>query len=116
MSIDRFFTILVAVTRMHWHDESSSETTVGSIYGHVQQAQPDYVEQLGEVWGRVFILWCDKAEDLLAGDTLTISSGDYSGTYSVKSIQLNATGSHTSESGKSGRAGITRLSSEVLAY
>lgn len=79
---------------MSWSNESSVEAAVGSFSGHVQQAQPEFVEQIGEAWGKVFLVWCPVDTDVNTGDTLTISSGDYAGTYSVKNKQLNATGNN----------------------
>lgn len=92
MSIQNFFTTTIAITRMEWNNESSAEASVGSIKGHVQQATPEYVEQIGEAHGKVFLIWCAVDTDIETGDTLTIASGNYAGTYSVKNIQMNATG------------------------
>ena len=91
-SIERFFTTTIVNTRMTWSNESSAETSVGSFLGHIQQAQPEIAEMVGEAWGKVFIVWCDKDTDVETGDSLSIESGDYSGTYSVKNKQINATG------------------------
>ena len=92
MSIDRFYTTSIAVKRMTWSNESSAQVSQGSISGHFQQARPEFVEQIGEVLGRVFIVWCDRAADVEIGDSLTIASGDYAGTYSVKNAELNSFG------------------------
>jgi len=92
MSIERFYTTSIAITRMTWSSESSAEIVVDTISGHIQQSTPEFAQFIAEAWGKVFIVWCDISEDIEAGDTLTISSGDYAGTYSVKNIQTNATG------------------------
>jgi hypothetical protein len=92
MSIDRFYTTTVTIQRMQWSGEQSSLTSAGSVTGHVQQARPEFAESIGEAWGKTFLLWCDEAEDVRTGDTLTIASGDYAGTYSVKNVTTNATG------------------------
>ena len=94
MSISRFYTITITNERMIWSGGSSAEASVGSFTGHVQQASPEFTEFVGESWGKVFVLWCDEAIDIQAGDTLTIASGDYTGSYSVKNIQINATGNN----------------------
>ena len=94
MGIAKFFTTTVDITRMVWVDRKSTETAVGSFKGHVQQAQPEFVESIGEAWGKVFLLWSAKGIDIQVGDTVTIDSGDYVGTYSVKNKQLNATGAN----------------------
>lgn len=92
MSIERFYTTTISIKRMEWSNESSAEVVVDSFSGHIQQANAELASQLGEAFGKVFSIWCAKGEDVEAGDTLTIASGDYAGTYSVKAIQLNATG------------------------
>lgn len=79
---------------MVWVGDESSESSIGSFSAHIQQAQPEVVEHLGEAMGKVFLVWCPKGTDVDVGDTLTIASGDYSGTYSVKYSQLNATGNN----------------------
>lgn len=94
MSIERFYTITIATARMAWANESSAETSVGSFSGHVQQARPEFTEHIGEAWGKTFLVWCAKDTDVETGDTLTIATGDYAGTYSVKNIQTNAVGAN----------------------
>ena len=79
---------------MNWSGESSAEISVGSFAGHIQQAQPQFAEHIGEAWGKTFIVWCAKNTDVQTGDTLTIASGDYAGTYSVKNAQINAVGAN----------------------
>jgi hypothetical protein len=94
MSITRFFTTTFAVTRMNWTNESSAEISAGSFIGHIQQARPEFAAQIAEAWGQTFVVWCAKGTDVEPGDTLTIASGDYAGTYSVKNVQSNATGAN----------------------
>lgn len=94
MSIERFYTTTITVKRMSWSNESSVEVSVGSIKGHIQQAGPEFAGFVGEAWGKVYLIWCSKSEDIEPGDTLTVASGDYAGTYSVKNIQSNTTGSN----------------------
>jgi hypothetical protein len=79
---------------MEWSNESSAEVVVDSFNGHVQQAGPEFVKAIGEAWGKTFLIWCDPSEDIESGDTLTIASGDYAGTYSVKHIMQNTTGNN----------------------
>lgn len=92
MSIERFYTTSITNTRMSWSGDSSALASVGTFSAHVQQAQPETAEHIGEAWGKVFLIWCAKGTDVNVGDTLTIASGDYAGTYSVKNKQVNATG------------------------
>jgi hypothetical protein len=94
MSIERFFTTTITVTRMEWSNESSAEASVGSFSGQIQQAAPQLAEHIGESWGKTFSIWCAKGTDVEAGDTLTVASGDFAGTYSVKNSQLNAIGAN----------------------
>ena len=90
--ISRFFTTTFAVTRAQWSNESSAEVSACSFIGHIQQAAPEFAQQIGEAWGKTFLVWCAVDEDVDPGDTLTIATGNYAGTYSVKNIQTNATG------------------------
>lgn len=94
MSIEQFFTTTITVARMNWTGDSSGEVSQGSFSGHIQQARPDYAEHVGEAWGLVFTVWCDEATDVQEGDTLTIASGDYSGTFSVRNKMINAVGNN----------------------
>jgi hypothetical protein len=94
MTIERFYTTSIANKRMSWSLESSAEVTVGTFLGHIQQLSPEIVQNIGEAWGKTFSVWCSKSTDVEVGDTLTISTGDYTGNYSVKNLQLNATGSN----------------------
>lgn len=94
MSIERFFTTIIAVTRMNWSNESSAEISAGSFSGQIQQANPQLAQQIGEAWGKTFSIWCAKDTNVETGDTLTVASGDFAGTYSVKNMQLNAVGAN----------------------
>lgn len=94
MTISKWYTETIAITRMNWGNDSSAEISAGSILGHIQQAGPDYNELVGDAWSQVFILWCSKSSGVQEGDTLTVASGDYAGTYSVRKKQLNATGNN----------------------
>ena len=93
-SIDKFYTTSINIKRMTWSNDSAAEISQGSISGHIQQASPEFAKFVGESLGKTFVLWCDKSEDIEPGDTITISTGDYAGTYNVKNIQLNATGTN----------------------
>lgn len=92
--IERFYTQSIDVKRMVLQPdgESTALSTVGTVSGHVQQARVEFAQQIGEAWGRTFILWCDEAEDVKSGDTLTISTGAYAGTYNLSDVQINAVG------------------------
>lgn len=90
--IDRFYTTSIAVERLIWSNDSSAEIEVGSFMGHIQQKQPDFTQEMTEVWGKLFLVWCNVGTDVEVGDKLTIDTGRYAGNYSVKHLQLNAVG------------------------
>lgn len=92
MSISRLFTESIAVTRMVWSGNTSSETAGVTFKGHVQQARPETAESIGETWSKVFSIWCPLSTDVSEGDKLTIAAGNYADTYNVQQIQKNATG------------------------
>lgn len=94
-TISRLFTESIAVTRMVWAGNSSSESSIGSFSGHIQQAQPATAESIGETWSKVFSIWCALDTDVTEGDKLVVASGNYAATYNVQQIQKNAIGSNT---------------------
>lgn len=79
---------------MQWMDDSSSLVSVGSFSGHTQQANAEMAELIGETFGSVFTVWCDEATDVEAGDTLSVASGDYAGSYTVKNKKVNSVGNN----------------------
>lgn len=94
MSIDDFYTTSIALKRMSWSNDSGGEIAGTSFNGHIQQADQDMAEFIGEAVGDTFAIWCAKDTDVETGDTLTIASGNYAGTYNVRQIQLNAIGAN----------------------
>jgi hypothetical protein len=90
--ISKFFTVTIAVSRKVWTGNTATDTPQGSFSGHVQQSSPEFAESIGQAWGKTFSIWCAIGTDVAEGDTLTVASGDYAGTYSVKNVQKNATG------------------------
>jgi len=92
MAIERFFTTTISVTRLTWSNDSSSEISKEDFLGHIQQASPEMAQYIGESLGRAFSVWCNKSVDIEIGDSLSIDSGDYAGDYTVKNVQINATG------------------------
>lgn len=79
---------------MTWSGDSSAEVSGTGFSGHIQQARPEHAEAIGEAWAQTFLVWCPVNTDVQAGDTLTIASGNYTGTYSVKNKQTNSTGAN----------------------
>lgn len=92
MSIENCYTYSITATRQVWTNNTSSPNAIAGFKGHVQQAQMEFAEQLGEAWGKVYKVWCALGTDIKTGDTLTVSDGAHAGTYSVKSIQTLAMG------------------------
>jgi len=79
---------------MVWTGNSSSKSSIGTFNGHIQQANPQLAETLGETWSNIFSIWCALGTDVQEGDELTVASGNYADTYHVRQIQKNATGNN----------------------
>ena len=79
---------------MQWANESAAEVSAGTFNGHIQQAKAEYAQQIAEAWGKTFLVWAAKGTDVEPGDTLTVSTGDFAGTYSVKNVRMNAVGNN----------------------
>lgn len=92
MTIERLFTEAVSLSRMTWGDDSSAEIAGTSFLAHVQQARPEFAQQIGTAWGKTFVFWCPPETDVIEGDSLSVASGSYAGTYSVKNVMKNAQG------------------------
>lgn len=90
MSIERFYTTTFSVKRMEWANESAAEVVQGTFLGHLQQATPEHVQSMGLAFGKTFTIWCAVGTDVEGGDTLTVSSGHFAGTYNVKNVMQNA--------------------------
>ncbi len=91
-TIERLFTETLAVTRMVWSGNASSESSIGSFSAHIQQASPELAESIGETWSQVFTAWCPIGTNVTEGDKIVVASGSYAATYYVKQIQKNAVG------------------------
>jgi len=87
MSIENCYVNNVTGERMVWASQKSSLTAIDPFKAHIQQAQPQFAEQLGETWGQVFKFWCALGTDVVSGDTLTVAGGGHPGTYSVRNVQ-----------------------------
>lgn len=88
--ISRFFTKTFTNYRQSWTTDmsgfqSSSEVFVGTFAGHLQQANPEIIENLGLNFGTTYTIWCDEDTDVKLGDRITCS-GD---SYDVRLIQNN---------------------------
>jgi len=91
--IENFYTKTITVKRQEQKTDGdgnkySEFATVGTIIGHLQQARAELAESLAMDLTKTFLVWCDVGADVLAGDTLTIDSSDYS----VRAVQENSVG------------------------
>lgn len=92
--IARRYVTTFSVKRMAWSGDSSGEVvTTDSLLGHFQQASAELAGFLGEAYGKLYTVWCAPTASVLAGDTLTVSSGSFAGTYSVKAVREHLVGS-----------------------
>ena len=87
--IDRLYTTQFTNKRTQWVNESSAEVSVGFFVGHIQQSNPQFTAEIGEAWGKTFIVWCDINTNVQIGDSLEVALGSYLGTYSVKNLQIH---------------------------
>lgn len=74
---------------MVWANESAADVEQGTFLGHLQQATPEHAQALGLAFGKTFTVWCAVGTDVEAGDTLTVASGNFAGTYNVKNVMQN---------------------------
>ena len=92
--IERFYTTTFSSKRMVWDNDSAVDTTLSSFVGHIQQATPEYSQDVALAFGKTFLVWCAVGTDVESGDTLTVATGNYAGTYNVKMKMLNAIGAN----------------------
>lgn len=87
--ISKFFTTSVAVNRTTWVGDEASGAAVGTIMAHLQQTTAEETAVLQMAFGLTYTLLCSASADIRVGDTLTIASGVYAGTYNVRSTQVS---------------------------
>lgn len=88
--IEKYFTTSVAVARVTWTGNVSNGTTaVGTMLMHVQQTSAEEAAAMQMAFGLTHTLWCAPDADVRVGDTLTIASGAFAGTYNVRSVMKN---------------------------
>jgi hypothetical protein len=85
--ISRLFDTAVTSKRMAWTDDSGSEVAATSFNARFQQASAEQVQLVAEALGKVYAVWCAATVDVDKGDTLTVATGNFAGTYSVKAVQ-----------------------------
>jgi hypothetical protein len=90
MSIERRYTKTFEVYRNEWVEESgysySGEVYQGEITGHLQQATPEQIANLGLNLSTTFSLWTSPASDIQIGDRLILNDIEYL----VRAIQDNS--------------------------
>lgn len=88
--IERYFTTSVAVARVTWTGNTSNGSTpVGTITAHVQPTSAEDALAMQMAFGLTHTLWCAADADVRVGDTLTIASGAFAGTYNARSVMKN---------------------------
>lgn len=93
--IKDFFDTTFTVKRSTWTTDGSgnpysTESSEGNFKGHVQQADPELVEQLALSITKTFAVWCPHGTDVTEGDTIT----DGTNTYSVRAVMDYGVGSN----------------------
>lgn len=91
--ISDWFNTTFTIYRQVWttdgnDNQTSTEQSVGTFSGHIQQASRDMVLDFGLKFETAYSLWCAVNEDVQKGDILR--SGE--NVYSVKAIQVNNIG------------------------
>lgn len=86
--IERFYTTNFSVRRMVWSGDSSSEQSIESFMGHIQQAAAELSESMGLSFSKAFTIWCPVDTDIEDGDAVT--DGEW--LYTVKAVRENKVG------------------------
>jgi hypothetical protein len=86
--IENFYTTYFTINRATWDIDTdnnpfSTETEVGTMYGHIQQAEAGLVQSLGLNFSNAYSIWCPVDTQVRAGDTLN----SVAGLFSVKAVQ-----------------------------
>jgi len=88
--ISRNYTTTFTIQRNVWTTadgySSSALGTIGTFKGHIQQASPEMVENLGLNFTVPYIAWCDPSTSVKLGDTLVVGTNRYD----VRLIQDNS--------------------------
>ena len=75
---------------MVWTGDSSQESVIATISGHIQQARPELAQQYGLVYSKAFTIWFPVSANVIEGD----SAIDGTTSYSVKAVQKNNVGAN----------------------
>jgi len=86
--IENFYTTSFTVSRLSYAGGKGTYASVGTFYGHMQQAQTLTAEQLPNRFAEVHSVWCDESTDVKAGDRINDGTNDYK----VQGVQLNNVG------------------------
>lgn len=89
--ISRFFITTFTVKRMNaYASNKTTEASVGTISGHLQQLTAELTQQLGMTMTKSFRVWCAVGSNVQEGDSLEEGGN----TYSVKAVQTNNYGAN----------------------
>lgn len=93
--IKDFFNTTYTIKRSVWTTDGngnpySTEATVSTFAGHIQQAAPEVAASLALTFTKTFSLWCQLGTNVREGDTIT----DGTTTYSVKAVMNYANGTN----------------------
>jgi len=85
------YTTTAEIKRLVWTvdgngNDISSEGVVSSFKGHLQQASPELITNIGDRFTLSHLFWCSSASAVKEGDVLTINSERYG----VRAIQDNS--------------------------
>ena len=82
MGIERFFTTTFTVLRDVFTgsgaSQNSSQSTIGTFKGQIQQADDELTENLGLAFTETYTIWCAVDTDVEEGDTLQSGNNSYS--------------------------------------
>lgn len=95
--IEKWYNSTATVKRHIESGNTSEQSTIGTIDGHLQQARPELVESLNMDFSTAFTFWCAPDSDIKRADELIIEQGFPASPgdtekYSVRAIQENYTG------------------------
>lgn len=93
--IGDFYNTSFTIKRASWTTDVdgnpySTEATTTIFSGHIQQADPELVQNLGLTLSKTFSVWCPLSTAVLESDTIVAGAN----TYSVKAVMEYANGNN----------------------
>lgn len=83
MSIEKFFTTSLTVSRESFTGNKATFGNVATILAHIQQATAEDTERFGLRSTKAFSIWCANNSNVQEGDKLTDGAGNV---YGVKAV------------------------------